>query len=64
MKECPHCGSAAGYFKKCRVSGTTNYNYDFDGQANNNSEFCDCLNMKENKKKFCQECGKEIKNIW
>lgn len=73
MKACPHCGSEYGYYKKMYMKGYGVTNYEFDNQFHydnhgirtgiNNGEMHEGLSYRENKKAFCCECDKEIKEL-
>jgi hypothetical protein len=31
IRECPHCGSLSGFFRKCYIKGETEYHHNFPG---------------------------------
>lgn len=62
MTECPYCGDASGYYRKTKITGMSQTNYDFDGKiSEDNSMLHDSLDYHEYKKTYCQNCNREIK---
>jgi hypothetical protein len=61
MIECPYCNSTYGYYLKLRVSGTSEYNYNFDGTVHEeNSQMHDSLNYVSSKYAYCMNCDKRL----
>lgn len=60
--ECPHCQGTGGFKRVLRMSGITEYFYEWDGTDGCNGGMHDCLTYKENKTAHCVDCGKVVKN--
>ncbi|WP_298151105.1 hypothetical protein [Flavobacterium sp.] len=60
LKSCPHCQSTGGYFRNMRMSGETEYHYNYDGTDAINDHIHDGLNYVEQKTLFCIDCKKPI----
>jgi hypothetical protein len=60
LKHCPHCNSSSGYFRKVRISGESEFRYNFDGTDAINEHLHDSLDYIEQKTLFCVECKQPI----
>ena len=61
LKNCPHCGSDYGYYRKVYIKGLSNFKYHFDGSDGDNTDLNSYLDYKEYKTCFCLKCDKKIK---
>ena len=39
IDECPHCSSNKGYYTKVQISGSSNWEHNFDGSERDNGHF-------------------------
>ena len=64
--KCKHCGNEETFYIKERISGTTHFYVDANGEAaEENSHIYDHLEHKQSKHYYCAECNKRnipIKN--
>ena len=57
---CPHCGSDWGFYTKSTYVNIP-YNWDFDGEPQDNGEMFDNAEQYKNGQNcYCQNCGKVI----
>jgi len=60
---CPHCGSTYGYYSRVKISGTVDYQCDFNGNGEN-TNIADGFNYTTISKTYrCIECRKIICQI-
>lgn len=61
--KCPHCGNKEQYYRVARISGKGAVQYRFDGMEADNTNMHDNLSYVEQKKAFCSQCHKEIRQL-
>ena len=59
IDKCPDCGSTT-FGVSVRMSGKTESFYEFNGEVADNSHLHDCLNYKECKTAYCEQCKKRL----
>jgi hypothetical protein len=60
LKCCPHCKSTEGYFRNVRISGDSEYRYNYDGSNAINEHLHDTLDYVEKKTLFCVDCKRPV----
>ena len=59
-ESCPYCGSSIGYYRKCTISGRSQFNYNFDGTSGDNESLHEPIRYAEQKTMYCLECDHKI----
>ncbi len=60
---CPYCGSDEGYYQLHTISGSVQYNTDFDGTPGENSDMYDGTSLKGGRQAYCLGCNGRLFRI-
>lgn len=60
IKECPHCGNDYDFYTKDYISGSSQFNYKFDGSEADNSTMYEDLKHETGKYAYCGSCDKRL----